>query len=572
MILKNKTREILSEFAIISSLFALVFILLLQNSPTFWTFDDGEHLNFAVNHSIIEYFTNSSVVRLQSWANLTPWIFLFYKFNLTLFGLNSSIHYIHLAIIIAISAVATYELISLKFDKITAFFSSVFFILGLPTAYVSGELMSAHYAYGLLFSIFCLYFFIRSYDEFNNRMFFWSCFFYVTALMCKEIYIPLGLFLLFLCKGDLKQKLLKITPFIAILLLYMLIRYFIFGRFIGGYNTLSGNTSDLFFVRISNFLNIPWVLSGGYGAPLWSALVYIFAIAIAAFSVGRKTPVIIIIGALMLCAPLYPLTLIPGLKDPNRYFFGFWWGISILMAIGFLKFFASRTWLFLATCIGFSLFLYNIQRIEINEKLRPGALYQSKMYNAAINLKSNEVLLPMKPFSYYKNTLNFAINAYKINNKLSEFGVLIGNKSDLCKAILFGKNIFMLGADGKKISVSKNKEIDDVFKLMEYFPGNQKDGVLLNISLELNNKYLLWDFNSVGDGQYSISFDGSDYFDLPKYGFIANGIQKSVIASIRYISKENWIAFSPDLLLNQGKDFAIKWSGYSEIKNNLPCN
>lgn len=572
MTLKNKNREILSEFAIISILFSLVFILLLQNSPGFWTFDDGEHLNFAVNHSIIEYFTNSSVVRLQSWANLTPWIFLFYKFNLTLFGLDSSVHYIHIATIIAISAVATYELISLKFDKMTAFFSSVFFILGLPTACVSGELMSAHYAYGLLFSILCLYFFITYSNEASLKIIFPSCFFYAAALMCKEIYIPLGLFLFLLCKGSLKERLLKITPFLVILLLYMFIRYFIFGRFIGGYNTLSADGSGLFFSRIHKFLNIPWIFSGGIGERTWAAWIYIFSILIAVFSIGRKMPIILFIGSAMLCAPLYPLTLIPGLNDPNRYFFGFWWGFSILMVIGFSEFFGRNSRLFLAICIAFSLFLYYIQKMEFNEKLRPIALYQGKMYDVAINLNSNEVLLPMKPFGYYKNTLNFAINAYKNNNKLSEFGAVIGNKSDLCKAILFGKSIFMLADDGEKISMSKNKEIDDIFKLMEYFPRNQKDGVLLDISLELNDKYLLWDFGPAGDGQYSISFDGSDYIDFLKSGFIANGIQKPIVVSIKFSSKENWIAFSPDLLLNQGKDFAIKWSGYSEIKNNLPCN
>lgn len=569
----KKSKEILLEIAIALALLFFVLFLFHENQNKFWSFDDGEHLNFATNHSIVDYFTNSSVVRLQSWANLTPWIFIFYKFNLTFFGLNSDIYYNHILIVIGISAIFNYKLLSLKFNNITSFFSSVFFLLGLPTAYVSSELMSAHYAYGLLFSIACLYFFIKSADDFNKKLLFLSCFFYTGAIFCKEIYVPLGLGLFFLQKGNFRERVLRLMPFLMVLILYMIARYFVFGRFIGGYNTLLENTSGLFFVRIGSFLNIPWTLSGGVDPTFWSALIYIFVILMSAFVVGKKKAAIIIFGAVMLCAPLYPLTLIPGLKEPNRYFFGLWWALSILISIGFFKALGGfNKYILVFTCVMFSLFLYRIQKIEFNEKLSKISVYQKNIYKSAINLKNNDVLIPVKPYHYYKNTLNSAINSYKNNNKLIESGFILGNLSDFCESIKVKKIIYVLNDKGVAINLPENDYNMVFMELMQNFPEDQKSGVPLNVSLELNDKYFLWNFGSDSYEKYSISLDGSDYFNFPKSGFIANGIQKQVLISVRFDSKERWTTFSPDLLLSQGSNFAIKWRGLSEIKTNKYCD
>lgn len=55
-----------------------------------WRFDNGFHLNFAIDYTPWQYFFIPEILRLQSGANLTSWNALFYDLNLSLSELGSS--------------------------------------------------------------------------------------------------------------------------------------------------------------------------------------------------------------------------------------------------------------------------------------------------------------------------------------------------------------------------------------------------------------------------------------------------------------------------------------------------
>ena len=177
-----------------------------------WRYDDGPHLYFTAKYSPWEYFFIPEIMREQSWANLTPWNAFFYEIGLPFFGLNATGHYAHLLIIIWATAVATYFLLRLWLSPLKALIGPLVFLSMPPTGAIAQMLMTGHYAYGLLFTIIALYFYVASLR--NNRWWFAlvGAIFYLLACWCKELYVPLVGVLLFLPEANWKKRIKFITP------------------------------------------------------------------------------------------------------------------------------------------------------------------------------------------------------------------------------------------------------------------------------------------------------------------------------------------------------------------------
>ncbi|TXI17118.1 MAG: hypothetical protein E6Q62_09805, partial [Nitrosomonas sp.] len=168
-----------------------------------WRFDDGDHLIFASTYSPWQYFFIPEITRLQSGANLTPWNALFYDINLSLFGLNPSGFYIHQLIIIGLTSIATFFLLRLWIAPVWSLIGAVVFMISAPTVHIANEIMTGHYSSGLLFVVIALYAFVCAVRLEQNRYALIGAFFFLLAVTCKEIYVPLIVILPFLPAGTL---------------------------------------------------------------------------------------------------------------------------------------------------------------------------------------------------------------------------------------------------------------------------------------------------------------------------------------------------------------------------------
>lgn len=151
----------------------------------FWRFDDGDHLKFVAIYSPWQYFFQPSIVVQQS-AHITPYNALFYEINLALFGMNPKGYYAHQILILGGTAFATYRLMRLWQNPMTALLAAILFLLGLPTFHIAQQLMTGHYSTGLLFSVISLYFFTIGVKQEKYKWVLLGSVFYLLETLCKS--------------------------------------------------------------------------------------------------------------------------------------------------------------------------------------------------------------------------------------------------------------------------------------------------------------------------------------------------------------------------------------------------
>ena len=202
----------------------------------FWRVDDPLILLYVAEQpEILGYFFSPSKWQALGVPFFTPWLTLDYRLDTALFGTEPAGHYLHHLILIWTCALLTYLLLRRLIGHFWASAAALLFLTGAPTAIVAQQLMSRHYATGLMFMLLALHLWLRS-QETPRGMYLWlaaTC--YLAAMLNKEIYAPLPLVLLFLSEGKLKDRMPAIVPFVLAGILYVAWRGAMLGIAIGGY-------------------------------------------------------------------------------------------------------------------------------------------------------------------------------------------------------------------------------------------------------------------------------------------------------------------------------------------------
>lgn len=297
----------------------------------YWRFDDGAHLSTAARYSPWQYFLVPEYVRgISAGAHITPWNILFYDINLSLFGLQPAPFYAHQLLAIWLTAVATFALLRLWLGAIPALLGALLFVLGAPTTYVAQQLMTGHYAAGLLFSVCALYAFARA---LRAESWYWAtaatiCYF--LAVNCKEIYVPLIGILPFLPERDWRVRLRFASPMLLIAVAYAIWRTIVLGTLVGGYRP---DVAAYDAARVAAELaQVPALLFPqqviGTIALATLAVAMIWGMSTRRIAIG-----LVLVATFLLVAPLIPLTIYPGVHRPDRFLFFAWWGICVLFAV-----------------------------------------------------------------------------------------------------------------------------------------------------------------------------------------------------------------------------------------------
>ena len=202
----------------------------------FWRVDDPLILLYVTEQpEILGYFFSPSKWQALGVPFFTPWLTLDYRLDTALFGNEPAGHYLHHLILIWTCALLTYLLLRRLIGHFWASTAALLFLTGAPTAIVAQQLMSRHYATGLMFMLLALHLWLRS-RETPRGMHLWlvaTC--YLAAMLSKEIYAPLPLVLLFLSEGKLKDRTPAMVPFVLAGILYVAWRGAMLGIAIGGY-------------------------------------------------------------------------------------------------------------------------------------------------------------------------------------------------------------------------------------------------------------------------------------------------------------------------------------------------
>lgn len=323
--MKNK-----NNILVILSLFVATIGLHGSALYGYWRSDDPFHLLNAIDYSPQQYFFIPEITAAVSGNQICPWNVFVYDINLKLFGLKPFWFYLHHLISIWLVAVGTYYLLRLWLRPPQALSGAILFLIGSPVFHIAQQLMTGHYIYGLLFSIMTLYTYILSLRKNSSGLAVLSSFFYLLAISCKEIYVPLVLVLPLISEDvSLKRRLSYLTPFIAIDILYILWRFMALGELFGSYIRPAPFKIDVF---IKSLFSIPHALLGNTLFSWFGIVCLLLWIGFSIYMRRVKT-IFLFVSSVIILSPLYPIISNNiSWGQSGRYILALWWAICVLIA------------------------------------------------------------------------------------------------------------------------------------------------------------------------------------------------------------------------------------------------
>lgn len=343
--------------------FALLVSLLLLHGHVingWWRWDDPTHLFFITQHLPHAYFFDPQVWRAISPVNFTPLLNLSFQIDYWLYGLSPSAFYIRQLVVLWLCSVMTLQLLRLWLPPGWAFCAALLFIVAAPVMFVAEQLMTRHYADGLLLAISALYLFVRALraPRYAYSLALAAACLYLLAVLAKEVYAPLAVLLPFIREGQLTRRLRLWLPTLMMVGIYVIWRQHMLAS-TGGYGLLN-NFSPMH--TLSQLANIPLLLFGQHAigmAATLAAFISILAVALTPSTqcyAKHYSLLLVCLGAGFILLPLVPLTLWPGIRYPDRYLLLPWWSLSIGIAWG-LAVLAQRSHLPRYIAIGCAIFL-----------------------------------------------------------------------------------------------------------------------------------------------------------------------------------------------------------------------
>lgn len=205
---------------------SLLWILYSEAIEVWWTNDDPQILYLTIKNGIWPHFYDSTIWRMLSAANLTPWVNLSIGIDWHIFGLNPKGFYWHHLISFSIIIVIAYWVLKSFFSPfITSVILSIF-IASVSSGVVAQLLMTRHYLEGFGLSLLAFGFYLKA---LRDEKIIWaivgSCF-YLFATTAKEIYVPIVVILPFLPINTLKQRWKMTSPFVLVAGLYVVWRIY----------------------------------------------------------------------------------------------------------------------------------------------------------------------------------------------------------------------------------------------------------------------------------------------------------------------------------------------------------
>src|SRR5712691_382212 len=259
----------------LAPVFALVILAIVVHATAlsgFWLYDDPSLLIEAIRQPAGAVLFNPAEYTHLSATTFTPLLILSFKFDLHLQGLRPAVFYAHQIVAITLAALLLYFLLRRYVSDIYAALGAAVFLTTWAAVYAARTLMIRHYVEGLVFALAALLAWSR-----GRRWTLVAAFFYLLAMLSKEVYAPLPLF--FICQrvagggwrvGRVARAL--IAPATAAIA-FLTWRWYMTGL-TGTYASIGAEP---------HFLSLPrtlWIHLTG-PAPIWAQVIWAFCIVIA---------------------------------------------------------------------------------------------------------------------------------------------------------------------------------------------------------------------------------------------------------------------------------------------------
>ncbi len=528
-----------------------------------WRFDDGPHLFFTATYSPWQYFFVPDIMREQSWAHITPWNAFFYEIGLPFFGVNPAGHYAHLLLIIWASATATFLLLRLWFTPMASFMGAALFLSMPATGTVGQLLMTGHYAYGLLFTILALYFFVRGLRENNPFLSTTAAGVYAMACLSKELYVPIIAILIFYPEGSWKNRLRHLWTALLVAIAYAAVRLQVL-QGIGGYGQppLSGQLTlnEILAGFFSNLFGNTWIA----GIILTYCIISLLLVKI---QHQQKINVLFLTSvAITVATPILPM-LQTGFADilSSRLLFFFSW----VLAIGLVWLTHSKPAHVISLVAVAGMLIFSQQ--QTITKIASNSHTLEKQNQFLIENEQGGFFLP----SQFKD-LSYLSLIQKANLIITgrHSPTLIRSDNELISLVEKGRPALYAYDDRYRhvrlMTDSQVQEIANHLHQQLSAGSNQSFGIDVAVESQGRRKILQWKFSGP-PGQFLLHIRDYGMLTLPASGTMSYGMdivgpaKKESLAYVYLVSPEGWIARSPDFPINPSMNNAFTWNGRSAI-------
>ena len=533
---------------IAASLVLALIVWPLYGSATrlWWTFDDFFCIHFLQGKSPLGYLASPELWRQH--RMFTPLLLLSYQADMLLFGLRPAAFRVHQLVALAGAAVALFWVLRLWLAPGPAFLTSLLFLIGVPTGAWVQELLVRHYIEGLLFSIASVWLFVKSLREERPRLGVLSAVFYMAAVLCKEIYVPLPALLLVLPEGDSRSRWRRSRALLVVLAVYLAWRYAVLGTLVGGYGWTT---------RLEDLPSLLRSLPGKVGASFvgdsalaTGALIAALAAGLAAATFRRRGAGLLLLGALLLA--LLPVVPVSG-SFQARYGGLAWLAVAVAFGFGLRALwgrgsrFRALAGLLAAVALAAA---YAGNRIRWRESLGR-AERMSAEETFFLRMKDRELLRhPLAPPAAMKE-LRWLKEEYL---GLSRGAGWFADDLYLCEPAREIARIWQYRTE--------TRSIEDVTSLLSGIRASYCAGfrdVPLRADFSHEGGDFSWDLGPYETGQYAIVYgDGIERFDVaPRAGYRHHAAVLRL--RVRYEAPEGWVAFSPDISIDLRTNRRAHW-------------
>ncbi len=491
-----------------------------------------------------------------------PWMLISYEIDLALFGLNASLFYLHHLLALAAAAIALFFLLQLWVKRTPALFSAVLFLAGAPSLVVSQQLMTRHYVEGLIFSILSLYCFVSYLRGKRLILLAMSVVLYLLAVVSKEIYVPLAVLLLFIPESNLRRRITSALPFFGIVICYALWRRAMLGSFGGGYVELADIFTMTFLSRVaSSFLSFPTLLFGS----VWPTLVAGYVVLLCFYYFHERVlPVVPVIVAGLILAPMIPLVVFPGIVVADRYLLLFWVALCFSVAIygaHLFRFLEAQhfrpakivTTLCCALALGLSYF--SGARVA-STVVATGQ--QFDVHAAFIWENSGDVSFMPSPgllSSYWFITDLSALKSRLFSGASSPISIV-----DPIYLEPGTNSLYVFNPECSCFNVSSESPVEIRAALDDALDPD----AALEFSFAYQNRQFSWSFGPYDEGVYHVVSNVAGVFPAPRTGNLAVILEDNTPLILRYTSPSGWTTYSDELFVVEGAP-AVVWERVAPV-------
>ncbi len=544
----------------IAALLALLLAACLLNiglAEGYWRWDDPQTLLHLHRFPILDDFLRPEIWQQFSPANLTPWLMVSFEVDLILFGLEPAAFYRHQLLALLAVIIALYACQRQWLSSGYALAGTALFLAGAPVVYVSEQLMTRHYLEGLLFCLLALYFFVRSLRQGGRVAIAASVLFYALAVTAKEIYVPLVVLLPFLPVGTLRQRALRVLPFVLVALAYTLWRGYMLDSVSGGYVQSSEYLSAAFLGEVlASFMGFPALLFGSF----WPAFVLLYLLLLGSYVVVCRSRLLLsALIVLLVVVPLVPLVRSPGILAPDRYLLLLWTVLCFSVA-----FYAQQLQRALSdagrlspvVAIGCSLpvllSVALVHAVHTRQAVRAVAA-EFDTQGRFIWANGDDVALLPSP-----NLLSSFWYVRGLEDLKSRLGSGSGSPLPIVDEIYLSADLTILMAWDAGCACLQDISAD-VARRIEQHQARLREDAPLQLHFAYQDGYFSWNFGPYADGDYHVVSKVIGVLPAPREGRLRVTLEEDAPFYLRYTSPEGWVSYS-NLQRIRHNAAAVNWS------------